>query len=150
MSIEMRGLTEFQRDLLDVAERRLPRESKQIMQKVGNEAKKVVTKKARTLVKKSVKRENSKRKQNLYHKKFKRGKVFTGDNGETVVRVINSAPHAHLIEHGHRQVTHDGREVGFVPGKKVLEKGANEFNSSGKFENMLSEWLDKMLEEGKL
>lgn len=141
MSIEMRGLTEFQRDLLDVAERRLPRETKKIMTKVGNEARKVTVKKSKALVKKDT---------GYFQKKWKRGKVFIGDDGETVVRVINSSPHAHLIEHGHKQVTKDGREVGFVPGKKVLEKATNEFVSSGKFDEMISEWLDKMLEEGKL
>ena len=45
------------------------------------------------------------------------------------VRVYSYAPHAHLIEEGHRMVTHDGREVGFVKGHHVFEVAAKGFES---------------------
>ena len=56
-----------------------------------------------------------------YLKSIKRGKVYKyrGDK----------APHAHLIEEGHRMVTHDGREVGFVKGHHVFEVAAKGFES---------------------
>lgn len=140
MDFDMSGLTNLQQDLLDVAQNRLPRESFQLMRKIGSKARTVVAKEARSRVKKD---------SGDYHKRFKRGKVFKGADGEIVVRVINSAPHAHLIEHGHRLVR-GGREVGFVAGKKVMDHGLQNFESSGQFEKMVEEWLDKLLRDGKL
>jgi hypothetical protein len=139
--MDFKGLTEFQRDLLEMAQDKLPKESYKIMRKIGSKARTEVAKKARRDVKKAT---------GYYHKKWKRGKVFKGENGEIVVRVINSSPHAHLIEHGHRMVTQDGREVGFVKGKKVLEKGMKQFAGSDKMEEMLSDWIDDLLESGGL
>jgi len=138
---EVKGLTEFQKDLLAVAQTRLPRETKQIMRKIGSKARTYVARKARSEVKKVT---------GTYHKRWKRGKVFNGHNDELVVRVYNSSPHAHLIEDGHRMVTSDGQEIGFVAGKKVLEKGMKSFDDSGQFESLLSDWVDEMLKDGKL
>jgi hypothetical protein len=139
--MELNGLTEFQRNLLELSQRTLPRESYKIMRKIGSKARTQVAKKARRLIKK---------KTGFYHKKWKRGKVFKGEHGEYVVRVYNSSPHAHLLEHGHRMVTEDGREVGFVQGRKPLEKGMREFESSDTTEEMLSEWLDGLIRSGRL
>lgn len=139
--MDIRGLTEFQRDLLKIAQRELPREIPKIMRKIGSKARTQVARKARSQVNKVT---------GNYHKKWKRGKVFKGERGETVVRVINSSPHAHLIEDGHRLVTKDGEEIGFVQGKKILEKGMREFEDSGQVGTMLSQWLDDLLEKGKL
>jgi len=141
VSFNLNGLTEFQRDLFNVAQRDLPKKTPQLMRKVGSKARTKVAKKARSLVKK---------KTGLYHKKWKRGKVFKGRNNEWVVRVYNSSPHAHLIEDGHRMVTKDNREIGFVPGKKPLEKGMREFEVSGDMEKEVVAWLDKLLRDGKL
>lgn len=140
--MELEGLTEFQLDLLEVAQRKLPKEIPKIMRKVGSKARTQVARRAR----KDVKKDSGK-----YHKKWKRGKVFRGREGEMVVRVFNSSPHAHLIEDGHRMVAHDGRDLGkFIKGKKVLDNGMKEFESSGQMEKMISDWLDKLLEDGKL
>lgn len=135
------GLTEFQKDLLIVAEASLPRESKKVMRKIGSKARTQVARKARREVKK---------KTGMYHKKWKRGKVFKGHGGDLVVRVINSSPHAHLIEDGHRIVTPSGEEKGFVRGRKVLDKGIRQFEASGQMEGMLSVWLDDLLKDRKL
>ena len=61
-----------------------------------------------------------------YKKSIKRGKVYEYD-GAQAIRVYSTAPHAHLIEDGHRMVTHDGREVGFVPGMHVCEVAGKGF-----------------------
>ena len=61
-----------------------------------------------------------------YKKSIKRGKVYEYD-GAQAIRVYSTAPHAHLIEDGHRMVTHDGREVGFVPGMHVFEVSGKAF-----------------------
>lgn len=137
--MEIHGLTEFQRDLMRTS-RKLPKQMPKIMRKIGSKARTHVAKKSRQLIKKDT---------GLYHKKWKRGKVFT-NNGEIVVRIYNSAPHAHLLEEGHRQVTKDGREVGFVRGKYPMKKGIQEFESSGMVDDMFSEWIDQMLRENKL
>lgn len=141
MDLEINGLTELQKSLLEVAQKRLPKETKKVMRKAGSKARTHVARKARAKVKK---------KTGNYHKKFKRGKVFVNEHGETVVRVINSSPHAHLIEDGHRQVTKDGREIGFVPGRKVMKEGMDDFDNSGQYTEILSDWLDQLLRDGKL
>ena len=53
-----------------------------------------------------------------YKKSIKRGKVYRY-NGADAIRVYSSAPHAHLIEEGHRMVTHDGTE-GVCPGPSCI------------------------------
>lgn len=139
--MQLNGLNEFQKYLIEIAQKKLPKESPKIMRKIGSKARTAVAKKGRQTVKK---------KTGLYSKSWKRGKVFIGRNNEFVVRVYNSSPHAHLIEHGHRQVTEDGREVGFVQGKKPLEKGMREFEDSGQVEELILDWLDGLLERGRL
>ncbi|WP_456273627.1 HK97 gp10 family phage protein [Bacillus sp. AK031] len=139
--MEIEGLSEFQKDLLDVAQRKLPKESFKIMRKIGSKARTQVARVARSEVEKQT---------GNYHKGFKRGKAFRDEDGQIVVRVINSQPHAHLIEHGHRIVDKSGDEHGFVPGKKVMEKGIQKFDSTGQFDKMLETWLDDMLDSGKL
>ena len=134
------GLTDLQNDLL-----RVERTSKKVftaaMRASGTKATAIVRKKARKLVKK---------KTGNYHKKFKRGKVFVDPSGDITVRVLNTSPHAHLIEHGHRQVTKDGREVGFTRGKKVVEKGMQEFEAKREDIKEISKALDKLLHSNRL
>ena len=139
--MELQGLTEFQRDLLTVAQRTIPREIYRIMGKIGNRATTYVRREARGKVKSIT---------GNYYKRFKRGKVFKDAEGKIVARVINSSPHAHLIEHGYRMVDRNGREYGFMLGKNVMANGISSFDSSGEFENMLYKWIDEMLVSGNL
>ncbi|MCB5028011.1 HK97 gp10 family phage protein [Streptococcus mutans] len=141
MTIELHGLTEFQKDLLVVAQQRLPRETFKAMRKVGNRATTHVRRQARGKVNSVT---------GNYYKGFKRGKVFKDADGKIVVRVINGAPHAHLIEDGHRMVTRSGVEYGFRLGKKVMSSGIESFDSSGDFDKYLGRWLDDMLRSGNL
>ncbi|RKD26687.1 hypothetical protein BEP19_15885 [Ammoniphilus oxalaticus] len=141
MPIEFEGLSEFQKDLLELAQETLPRETNRIMGRIGTRATTHVRREARAKVGK-----NGRGPTGNYYKRIKRGRVFKDKEGKIVTRVINSAPHAHLIEYGHKQVTKDGREVGFVPGKHVMSNGAKNFDNSGDFEKMLSDWLDEMLD----
>lgn len=153
--MEMEGLDEFQKDLLSLAQEKLPRETYKIMRKIGSKATTQVRKVARAKI------NNSQDK--LYYKSIKRGKAFKDDTDTFVVRVFSSAPHAHLLEYGHRQVVNPGkgigngrgvvpgkgigREVGFVPGQHVFSEGMKNFDDSGQYSNMISEWLDQMLDE---
>ncbi|MGD6845235.1 HK97 gp10 family phage protein [Bacillus infantis] len=138
--MEIRGLSDFERRLLALAQKELPREVPKIMRKMGSKARTHVARKARRQVKKLT---------GNYHKGWKRGKVFKAKEDEFVVRVYNSSPHAHLVEHGHIQKDKNGKELGFVKGKHVLEESMGEFES-GEMEEMLDAWLDDLLESGKL
>lgn len=141
MSIEFEGLDEFMEDLLVIAQDKMPRESYKIMRKVGQRATTHVRREARAKVKS---------KTGLYYKRIKRGKVFKDDADQIVVRVINSAPHAHLIEYGHKVVTKSGDVIGYVPGRNVMSSGAVNFDQSGEFGKMLETWLDELLDSGGL
>lgn len=82
-----------------------------------------------------------------YFKSIKRGKfyVYSG-NGAWSIRVYSNAPHAHLIEEGHRQVTSTGKEVGFVPGKKVFKESQKDFE--GEYFDDVQRFLDYVIDEG--
>lgn len=83
---------------------------------------------------------HGKRINKLTQKSTKNGKVYKY-KGAKSIRVYSNAPHMHLIENGHRMVTHDGREVGFVSGKHVFEKAAK------KFEPHFVDEVSKMIEK---
>lgn len=70
----------------------------------------------------------------------KRGKYYRYKKS-AAIRVYSSEPHAHLIEEGHRMVTHDGQEVGFVPGHHVFE------NAAKKFEPYFLREVERMIDE---
>lgn len=142
MGLEFEGLTEFQEDLLEMAQKTLPRESFKLMRKAGNRLTTHVRREARGAIDHASGTGN-------YYRGFKRGKVFKDAEGKIVVRAINSAPHAHLIEYGHRLVR-GGREVGFVPGRLIMSAAAKNFDNSGDFEKIVSEELDRMLREHDL
>lgn len=139
--MQLSGLTDLQNDLLRTS-KNVQKEMPKIMRKVGSKARTVVAKRARKDVKKL---------SGNYHKSWKRGKVFVGNDGSFIVRVFNSSPHAHLIEYGYRMVSETGEDLGrFVHGKKVLDKGMQEFEASDVAEEMLSDWLDELLADNKL
>lgn len=106
------------------------RQQKTFMRKEGTKLKTKTLRKARALG----------RKTGSYLKSIKRGKVYEYD-GAQAVRVYSTAPHAHLIENGHRMVTHDGREVGFVPGHHVFELAGTEFEAQYLMD--VDDFLDK-------
>ena len=123
-------LDDFARGMQRTAQR-FQRQQKAFMRKEGNKLKTKTLRKARALG----------RKTGNYLKSIKRGKVYEYD-GAQAVRVYSTAPHAHLIEDGHRMVTHDGREVGFVPGHHVFEMAGTEFEAQYLMD------VDDFLDEG--
>ena len=106
------------------------KQPKPFLRKEGNKLKTKTVRGAKVLGKKT----------GNYLKSIKRGKVYEYD-GAQAVRVYSTAPHAHLIEEGHRMVLHDGTEVGFVPGHHVFEVAAKGF------EPQYLEDVDNMLDE---
>lgn len=154
--MDIEGLTDFQNDLLSV-EKNAEKVFKKAMQASGNKLVREARKKGRKLVNKQ---------DGIYHKSFKRGKVFIDPSGDITVRALNTAPHAHLLEYGHEKVVNPGkgrgngrgvipgkgigRNVGFQPGYKVMEKGAREFEEKREDINEISKALDKLLSDNRL
>jgi HK97 gp10 family phage protein len=60
-------------------------------------------------------------------KSFKIKRVFTEKKKRvTIVAGGNVAPHAHLVEFGHRLVSHSGEIIGAVPGKHFMRDAFTE------------------------
>ena len=150
------GLTEYQKDLLEVAQKQLPKDVDRILRNAARKGARMALQRANSEVGKV---------NNIYHKRFKAGKPFDGHGGERVIRVLNSAPHAHLIEYGHDQVLNPpktngergvkpgkgiGRKVGEVPGRFTLQEAMQQFEQKREFEKALSRGIDSLLRKGKL
>lgn len=132
--IDMKGLNRFANELDDL-QRIFPKQAKQLMLKSGTKARAIVAKKARLLVRKQT---------GNYHKSIKRGKVWVDKStSEYKVRVYTGAPHAHLIERGHRIVGKDGKEHGFKEGYHVFEKATNEVESQ--WTDIIEKEFDKIM-----
>lgn len=137
IDFDLRELTQFENKLLDLADKTMPREIKKFIRQEGTKLNKKTKNKARSLVKK---------KTGNYYKSIKKGKVYKyRGNGGISIRVYSSAPHAHLIEKGHRVIV-NGQEKGFSQGKRVFEKSENEFKSE--FFKDTQNFIDDMLEKG--
>lgn len=145
---DTKELTEFEKELLDIAQRDMPKESKKFMNKQGRNLKK------RTVV---IARMNTGEKTGNYIKSIKKGKVYNKD-GALCVRAYSYAPHAHLIEYGHRQVVNPssggkikkgkgiGKEVGFVRGRYVFEDAAGTYEPE--FYAETQRFIDDILDKG--
>lgn len=108
-------LEAYSRELVRVGQE-APKKQKQFMRREGNKLRRATKREAKRLGRKS----------GNYESSIKRGKAYHYQ-GAIATRVYSTAPHAHLIEEGHRMVTHDGREVGFVPGYHVFEVAGKRF-----------------------
>lgn len=61
-----------------------------------------------------------------YKSHIKRGRVWKRENGSQAIRVYSNAPHAHLIEDGHKQLVNPGKGKGnghgVIPGRGIGHK----------------------------
>ena len=61
-----------------------------------------------------------------YKSHIKRGKVWKREDGAQAIRVYSNAPHAHLIEDGHKQLVNPGKGKGnghgVIPGRGIGHK----------------------------
>ena len=132
---DLSELASYGKDMRRIAEEN-PKKQRQFLQKEGNKLRSRTKAQARKLGKKT----------GNYLKSIKRGKVYDY-RGDKAIRVYSYAPHAHLIENGHRMVTHDGREVGFVKGHHVFEVAAEDFEPVfyTDLDDFLSEEVDDKL-----
>lgn len=136
---DLSELTRFEKKLLNTAgDFKKGKHAKNFLRKEGTKLKR------RTL---AVAKSRLKKKTGNYLEHIKRGKTYVyKGTGAWSIRVYSSAPHAHLIEYGHRQVTKDGREVGFVPGKHVFEDAEKQFE--GEYYGDVQTFIDDVLDKG--
>lgn len=135
MSIELFGVEEWQAEVRKVI-KECPEKGAEFLDGQGKKLAKMV--KARTPVgptrklKKSWRRSKPKQKYDLIQ-----------------VEVKSTAPHAHLIEYGHViKNRKDGPELGFIPGKHMLQTSFDEMNSQ--WEGDLRKWFDDLIKELEL
>lgn len=138
---DTKELTKFERELLDLAKRKMPKESKKFLRDQGKKLRKDTLAIAKTRVRK--------KSGNLY-KGIKTGKIYTfRGNGGLSIRVYGGKPayHIHLLEYGHRITKgKDGPEIGFVKGKYFFKDSAKDFEP--KHYNDVQKFLDSTLEKG--
>lgn len=132
-------LNVYDRNILRIAENKMPRETKKFVRTEGRKLKTKTKKKARSKVKKRT---------GNYLKGIKNGKVYKySGNGGTSIRVYSGKPayHAHLIEYGHVIRNKSGEEVGFAPGYHVFQEAADEFQPE--FYSDTQKFIDEMADE---
>jgi hypothetical protein len=126
---------------LEYFENHFPKETRRVMSKVGNEAKKIIKKEAKKSLKK---------KTGNYLKSIKKSNTYKTDRDEWTVKVHSDAPHAHLIEHGHKIVKggklgKGGKEIGFVRGKKIFKKAG--YKIEKEYTKIVAEKMDEELKK---
>lgn len=135
--MDLKELDELSKQLMSIADRKMPRETRKFLREQGLKLKRATIKKAKQKVKKRT---------GKYIKGIKRGKVYKYKGNETSIRVYNSKPHAHLIEQGHRIIGKDGSEHGFERGKHVLKEAAEQFEDE--FVKNCEQFTHDLLEKG--
>lgn len=137
--LDYKELSEFNQSMIKSLKEH-PREAKFFINKMGIEFRKVLRKQYRR---------DTKRKTGNLLKGIKKGKgFFYKPYSAYSVRVFNVAPHAHLIELGHRMLTKDKKTTkkGKVSGRFVMDKAESQFKDV--FEQNCEKYIDKLLEKG--
>lgn len=134
---DLSELYSFTDELLELADKKMPKETRKFLRIEGGKLRKITVAEAKQKVKKRT---------GNYLRGIKRGKVYKYEGDQTAIRVYGSSPHSHLIEHGHRQVTKDGQEIGFVKGSKVFEQSRKQFEPI--FYKDCEDFVDDLLDKG--
>lgn len=137
-------LDDFTRDMLSLARQKIPSETLKFMRAEQGKLRTRTRQKARSKVK---------RKTGNLFKNIDRSKAYNNDDGDTIGKVYirggkGGAPHAHLIENGHRIVGHrpDKKDTGKrTTAYKIMEEARNEFEPV--FTKDCDEFVNKMLRE---
>ena len=141
MELDISELNEYAEGMIEFGVNEMPNVAKKFMRKEATKLRKKAADKTKAVV--------GKKTGNLY-KRIKKGKtVYAWGDAQYNIRVYNGAPHAHLIEYGHNMVTHDGKLVGFVPGKHILENSALAYqpNFQKNIESKLIEKVEEALDK---
>lgn len=168
---DMSELTEAAENMYEMVTQRWPKENNKWMRKQGREGRKIAVGIARQRIKNLRPASNKK----SYMARLKGGKPYhyQGDPNDLSVRTYNSAPHAHLVEYGHKvkprgkasgatkgyqrsgskpnkkydnSYQRVGSSKSFVAGYHILEDAEQMWEKQ--FEENLSQHLDDLLERG--
>lgn len=138
---DFKELEQYEKQLLDLANEKMPRESRKFVNGEGTKLKRITVQNAKNKVKKVT---------GKYHKSIKKGKAYIyKGNGGFSIRVYASskiAPHAHLVEDGHRVLDKDGNEKKYIQGAKVFDNSRKEFESQ--FYNDIENFIDDVIGKG--
>lgn len=109
----------------------------------NTEARKFLKKQGKALQKKTleVAQRKTKKKTGNYIRGIKAGKVYKFD-GAFACRVYSKAPHAHLIEYGHKIVTKSGEVKGYRRGLNVFDDAKKAFEDE--FIEALENYVDEV------
>lgn len=110
------------------------KENKRFLKKEVNKLKRLTIKTAKSKINK---------KTGNYLKHLKSGKPYKYQKETLGARVYSYSPHAHLIEYGHRLITVDGKEFGFVDGYGIFKNSYNKYKNI--YYKNCYEYLDKIL-----
>ena len=130
---DTRELDAYARELAQAA-RDAPKTQKKFMRKEGSKLLRRTKQEARRV---KVRTGN-------YKKSIKRGKVYE-DDASQAVRFYSPAPPSHLSVDAIGMVSHDGRELGFVPGMHIFEVSGKDFQPE--FLADIDEMLDEVVKE---
>lgn len=153
-SFEIYGFDAFEKTLFNMIEVKFPQEVEKVILQIAERLYDKAV--ARTPVGdgyhyrnwRGKRRRRKKPKSKVLKNRWKIGKVRR-KRGEWYIEVKNSAPHAHLIEDGHKiKNRKDGPVLGFVPGQKMLQISVKEIEAE--LPGHLRGWLDRMMRELEL
>lgn len=123
--------------LMDLAVKKMPKESKKFLKAEAMKLKKIISKKAKS--------SSVRKKSGAYFKSIKRGKIYKYQ-GKLSIRAYSTDPKAHLIEYGHRIVDKSGNEHGFQSGFHVFKQSQLQFEPV--FKADCKEFFSSLLEQG--
>ena len=133
--------TQFDLDILDFCRKEMPVECKKFMRREGGRLKTATKRMARARIHK---------KTGNYLKGVKNTRAWKNARGDYGVKVRNDhriAPHTHLVDYGHKVVTHTGRDTGYRSKDFNIYRDAGA-GFQGKFFNDALEFSGQMLENG--
>lgn len=135
--IDFSGMDAMTKRLMDLAVKKMPKESKKFLKEEAMKLKKNISIRAKS--------SSIKKKSGAYFKSIKRGKIYTYQ-GKLSIRAYSTDPKAHLIEYGHRIVDKNGIEHGFQAGHHVFKQSQVQFESVYKAD--CKEFFNGLLNEG--
>ena len=137
IGLDFSQLDEFNKETLALINDTYPKEAKKFISRAGNAF--------RADVKRGY-RSQTKRKTGNLLRGVTRGRAYVYDGDNYQVRVYSKAPHAPLIERGHKLVYYGHQTNKFVPGKYTVGKAVLDFND--KFADLANKFVDDLLKGG--
>lgn len=143
ISMSLEGLEELIESLENLS-KKYPDRAGELLQKNAKMLRKEVVKNVKEDTKSKGKTKKSLSKESSYAIS-----QVQGYGEKQYVEISAKAPHFHLVEHGHKLVSHSGETIGFVQGKHMMSNAVkkSEQNIPSMVEGMIAELLK---EEGLL